>query len=103
MVKQVVDELDIVQFYAMSERKQNNRKAKVLESNEQVYAKIGKRIKDLRLKAGYSNAEKFAFENEITRSQYAMWEKGQDMKISSLLRITRAHDITINEFFEGIE
>jgi transcriptional regulator with XRE-family HTH domain len=87
----------------MSERKSTKRKAKQLDSNEQVYQKIGKRIKDLRLKAGYSNAEKFAFENEITRSQYAMWEKGQDMKISSLLRITRAHNLTLDEFFADIQ
>jgi transcriptional regulator with XRE-family HTH domain len=83
----------------MSARKSTNRKANQLDSNEQVYEKIGKRIKDLRLRAGYSNAEKFAFENDITRSQYAMWEKGQDMKISSLLRIARAHNITIDDFF----
>lgn len=91
--------MDIVQFCGMSARKSTNRKANQLDSNEQVYEKIGKRIKDLRLRAGYSNAEKFAFENDITRSQYAMWEKGQDMKISSLLRIARAHNITIDDFF----
>jgi transcriptional regulator with XRE-family HTH domain len=87
----------------MSERKTNNRKAKILDTDEQVYEKIGKRIKELRIEAGYSNAEKFAFENQITRSQYAMWEKGQDMKVSSLLRITRAHNITLDDFFAGIK
>jgi transcriptional regulator with XRE-family HTH domain len=74
-----------------------------LEDNQKVYEKIGNHIKTLRLAAGYSNAEKFAFENEITRSQYANWEKGQDMKVSSLLRITQAHGITIQQFFAGIE
>jgi transcriptional regulator with XRE-family HTH domain len=87
----------------MSERKTNNRKGKSLDTDEQVFQKIGKRIKDLRLKAGYSNAEKFAFENEITRSQYAMWEKGQDMKVSSLLRIARAHNMTLTELIVGID
>lgn len=87
----------------MPGKKTNRKKIEPLEENQQVYEKIGIHIKALRLKAGYSNAEKFAFEHKITRSQYANWEKGQDMKVSSLLRITQAHDITLQEFFAGIE
>jgi transcriptional regulator with XRE-family HTH domain len=87
----------------MTGRKTTNRKAKALNSDEQIYEKIGKRIKSLRQQAGYTNAEKFAFEFEITRSQYANWEKGQDMKLSSLLRILKAHNITLQQFFEDFE
>lgn len=78
-------------------------KASKLDNDQLLYEKIGKRIKALRLAAGYTNAEKFAFEHEITRSQYANWEKGQDMKVSSLNRIAQAHGITIQDFFAGIE
>jgi transcriptional regulator with XRE-family HTH domain len=81
----------------------SNRKGKSLDTDQQVYEKIGKRIKELRLKAGYTAADKFAYENEIGRSQYAAWEVGQDMRVSSLLRITKAHRISIEEFFEGIK
>jgi transcriptional regulator with XRE-family HTH domain len=87
----------------MATRKINNRKAKSLDEPKEVFEKIGKRIKELRVTAGYTNAEKFAFENEITRSQYANWEKGQDMKISSLLRILKAHNIPLKQFFEDFE
>lgn len=87
----------------MKAKKPVKRKTEKLDGNQNVYVNIGKRIKELRLAAGYTNAEKFAFENEITRSQYANWEKGQDMKISSLLRITQAHGLTIQEFFKDLE
>lgn len=87
----------------MSERKPTNKKARSLDSNQKVYEKIGKQLKVLRLQAGYTNAEKFAFENDITRSQYANWEKGQDMKISSLIRVLKAHNLTLKEFFDGIK
>ena len=63
--------------------------------------KIGSRIKQLRLKAGYTSAEKFAYEHEISRAQYARYERGVDMQISSLLKITTAHNITLLEFFKG--
>jgi transcriptional regulator with XRE-family HTH domain len=87
----------------MKSKQPSKRKAQKLDNDQQTYKKIGKRIKQLRIEAGYTNAEKFAFEHEITRSQYANWEKGQDMLTSSLLRIARAHNISLAEFFAGIE
>jgi hypothetical protein len=93
----------MLQFYPMKAKKTGKRKVKVLEENKRIYKKIGNRIKALRVDAGYSNLEKFAFTNEITRSQYANWETGQDMLLSSILRITKAHGITLQEFFAGIE
>lgn len=92
-----------MQFYPMKAKKTGKPKVRALDNNQKVYEKIGNRIKQLRVDAGYTNAEKFAFENEITRSQYANWEKGQDMKISSILRITAIHDLNLKEFFAGIE
>lgn len=93
----------MLHFYPMKSKKPAKGKPISLDDNQKVYEKIGNHIKGLRLSAGYTNAEKFAFENEITRSQYANWEKGQDMKISSLLRITKAHNLTIEDFFAGME
>jgi transcriptional regulator with XRE-family HTH domain len=72
-----------------------------LNENEAQYKKIGNRIKQLRLKAGYTSAEKFAYENEISRAQYARYERGVDMQISSLLKILSAHSISLQEFFKG--
>lgn len=73
-----------------------------LNENEIQFKKIGNRIKQLRLKAGYTSAEKFAYENEISRAQYARYERGVDMQISSLLRILIAHNVTLAEFFKTL-
>lgn len=83
----------------MTTKNKSKGKAKSLVSNREIYEKIGKRLKVLRLKAGYTAAEKFAYENEIGRSQYANYEKGVDMKISSLIKLLNAHNITIADFF----
>ena len=72
-----------------------------LDDNQVQYKKIANRIKQLRLKAGYSAAEKFAYEHEISRAQYARYERGVDMQISSLLKILAAHNMTLQEFFKG--
>lgn len=93
----------MMQFYPMKAKKTGKPKAAALNNNQKVYERIGNHIKQLRVAAGYTNAEKFAFENDITRSQYANWEKGQDMKISSILRIIAIHDLTLKEFFVDIE
>lgn len=66
--------------------------------------KLSKRIKELRLKSGARNAETFAYDNEIGRAQYARYERGEDLRYSSLLRVIKALGITVSEFFsEGFD
>ena len=78
-------------------------------SNHDAYTKeqlaqLGKRIKELRKAAGYSNYEHFAFQNEINRSQYGRYENGEDLRFSSLLKVLKALDISLKDFFaEGFE
>ena len=65
---------------------------------------IGARLLALRRSAGHTSAEKFAFTHEISRAQYAGYEKGADMRISSLLRDLDKHGISLAEFFsEGFD
>lgn len=64
---------------------------------------IGERLRDLRTAAGYTSSERFAYEHNISRSQYAGYENGADMRLSTLLRILDAHGVTLAEFFgEGL-
>ncbi len=66
--------------------------------------KLGKRIKELRIKKGYSNYENFAYDNNISRSQFGRYENGQDIRFSTLLRIIAAFDMSIKDFFsEGFD
>ncbi len=65
---------------------------------------LGKRIKALRIKKGYSNYEYFAYEHNISRSQFGRYENGEDLRFSSLVRVVKAFDMTLEEFFsEGFE
>ena len=61
--------------------------------------KLGKRIRELRISKGYSNYENFAFEKELPRAQYGRYEKGEDMRFTSLMKVIRAFDMTPEEFF----
>jgi transcriptional regulator with XRE-family HTH domain len=65
-----------------------------------VLKSIGKRMQDLRKKKGYKNYELFAYENELPRAQYGRYERGQDLKISSLLKVLNGFDITLQDFFK---
>ena len=67
-------------------------------------AKFAERLKELRLKKGYSNYENFAYEIGIARAQYGRYEKGEDLRYSTLIKIIKALGITPKEFFsEGFD
>lgn len=75
-----------------------------MDKKAQAYKKIGKRLRQLREAAGYAAAEDFAYEIDMARAQYAEYELGVNMKISSLLIILEAHGISLEEFFsEGFD
>ncbi len=66
--------------------------------------KLGKRIKQLRLSKGYSSYEYFAYDHDISRAHFGRYEQGQDLRFSSLVRVVRAFDMTLAEFFsEGFD
>ena len=62
--------------------------------------KLGKRLKELRISKGYTNYENFAFEHGIPRAQYGRYEKGSDLKFSSLLKVLAALGSSPVEFFK---
>lgn len=75
-------------------------KSKAVEQEfEADLKKIGNRIKQLRIKAGYASYEVFAFENNINRTQFGRYEKGEDLRVSSLLKVLQALRVTPKEFF----
>ena len=79
-------------------------KKKATKEDNKDIGKLAKRIKALRIKKGYSNYEYFAFDKEIPRSQYGRYEKGEDLRFSSLVKVVTAFDMTLEEFFsEGFD
>lgn len=66
--------------------------------------KLGARVRSLRKERGYSNADQFAYEKNIARAQYQRYEKGSDLRFSSIVKLVKAFDMDLNEFFsQGFE
>ncbi len=66
--------------------------------------KLAKRIKELRIKQGYTSYEYFAYDKGFSRSQFGRYEKGEDLRYSSLIKLIEAFGMTPSEFFsEGFE
>jgi transcriptional regulator with XRE-family HTH domain len=63
---------------------------------------VSTRLKQFRVEKGYTNYEHLAYDIGISRSQYGRYEKGANMKLSTLLKILNFLDISIEVFFEGI-
>lgn len=85
-----------LEFYLLMAQKE--------EYVENQLENLGNRFRELRIKKGYSNYEQFAFDHEIPRTQYGRYEKGSDMRFSSLVKVLNAMDMTLEEFFsEGFK
>jgi transcriptional regulator with XRE-family HTH domain len=66
--------------------------------------KLGSRIKSLRQKKGFTSYEIFAYEHGIPRTQMGRYERGEDLRYTSLLKLVKAFGLTLEEFFsEGFE
>jgi len=79
-------------------------KDKKVKDNHEDLKRLGDRIKSLRVKAGFTNYEYFAYKHEIPRAQFGRYERGEDLRYSSLLKVIRAFGITVEEFFsEGFD
>ena len=88
----------------MKGKKSSKGKRSLLDEQQWVIKKIGERIKQLRLEKGYKSYELFAFENEIDRAQYGRFERGANMQIASLVKVLKALDVSIEDFFsEGFD
>lgn len=84
-------------------KKQKKRVAKSL-TKEEALKKLGERMKQLRIKKGYTNYEYFAYDHEISRAQYGRYERGDDLRFGTLIKIINALEMTIEDFFsEGFD
>lgn len=66
---------------------------------EKLLEKLGSRLRELRKARGYTNYEQFAFDHGLPRAQYGRYEKGQDLRLSSLVKVLTAMDVSLTEFF----
>lgn len=65
---------------------------------------LAARIRQLRKDAGYSSFEEFANDKGIHRAQFGRYEKGQNMRYTSLVKVAGLFGMTLQEFFsEGFD
>jgi len=74
------------------------------ENIDPYLKKLGTRLKQLRIKKGYTNYEYFAYENGIGRAQYGKYETGGNIRFDTLVKIIKIHGLTLKDFFsEGFD
>lgn len=73
-------------------------KSKSKVPNEAL-VKLGERIKALRLKAGYTSYEHYAYEHDFSRAQWGRYESGEDLRYTSLVKVVASFGMTMEQFF----
>jgi hypothetical protein len=95
----VTNGIGIDLFYLMPKVKEPAKKPRKTRVYPTELKKLGARIKAIRIEKGYTNYENFAFEHDIPRAQFGRYERGEDLRYSSLIKIIKAFDMTPQEFF----
>jgi len=71
-----------------------------VQDDRHVINWVAEKLVKLRRESGSTSYENFAFDNELPRVQYWRLEKGKsDFRISSLVKVLKAHDMNLKEFF----
>ena len=63
---------------------------------------IANRLKQLRKGKEYNNYEHIAFDLGMSRSAYWRLESGENFSLKTLIRICTLLDITLEDFFAGV-
>lgn len=60
---------------------------------------LAKRIKQLRQDKGYTSQETFAYDNDYTLSYYSRIERGEDIRFTSLVKVSKALGVSLKTLF----
>jgi transcriptional regulator with XRE-family HTH domain len=72
-----------------------------MDSNETVKLnQLGERLRYFRKLKGYTNYEHLAYDLGISRSQYGKYEKGGNIKFSTLVKILEHLKVDLKDFFK---
>ncbi|MBX3253347.1 MAG: helix-turn-helix transcriptional regulator [Chitinophagaceae bacterium] len=74
-----------------------------ISPKEEILRKLGETIKSSRKKKGFTSFEHFAYQMDISRSLYAKYEAGSDLRVSTLFRIIQGMGMKVSEFFKGFD
>lgn len=71
----------------------------MINVEENVLKEIGGKLKQLRISAGYSSYENFAFDHELSSRYYWGVEKGRNISMSYLIKLLNIHNVSVQSFF----
>lgn len=77
--------------------------AKTTKEKSKEILLLAAKIKQLRRDKGYTSQETFAYDNGYTLSYYSRLERGEDIRFSSLIKVSEALGVTLEEFFHGMD
>ena len=60
-------------------------------------------IRNRRIELGFTSGEKFAHEHKLNRSVYQRWENGEDLNLTSFIRLLDNLKMSGKTFFEKWE
>ena len=69
--------------------------------NDKRLIRIGLKIKELRIKAGYTSYENFAMDHGLARRYYWAVEKGRNVSLDYLFKVLDALETTPENFFQN--
>ena len=88
----------------MAEKVKYGNRYKAFDEKPLEIQLLAKRIKQLRINAGFTSGETFAYDNDWSRSSYSRMERGEDVRFLTLIRLCKIHKITVEQFFsEGFD
>ena len=64
-----------------------------------VVSNIASKLKKLRIEKGFTSYENFAYQYDLSRTQYWRMEKGTNFTIKYLMKILEIHQISLEDFF----
>ncbi len=96
----VITELFFNLFYGMTSRRSKKNEDPVITY---LLNQVSERIQGIRKERDISNYEKFANELNISRSQIGRYEKGEDLRISTLIKLLIKLDLPLSEFFKDFK
>jgi DNA-binding XRE family transcriptional regulator len=66
---------------------------------ENTLKRVGEKLKQLRIDAGYTSYENFAWDYDLSSRYYWGVEKGRNISLTYLIKILEIHKISIEDFF----
>lgn len=70
---------------------------------EEIIQKLGATLKAARKQKGFTSFEHFAYQMDISRSLYAKYEAGSDLRVSTLFRIIEGMGMRVSDFFKRFD